>query len=114
MLRRITAVILCASVLAACTPELIPRPVTPGPTAIPSTETPLPISAPVVSAPALTAIHMVDASNGWGISETQVLRTTDGGATWYDIGPKGVAQLGYAATSAFLDLQHGWVLVADL
>ncbi len=116
MIRRIIGLILCASLLAACTPELIPRPVTPqpaGPTSTPPTDTPAPINAPVVTAPALTSIHMLDETQGWGISETQVLRTIDGGATWYDIGPKEAKQLGYAATSDFLDMQHAWVLVAD-
>ncbi len=116
MIRRIIGLVICASLLVACTPELIPRPVTPqpsSPTAIPPTETPAPISAPVVASPKLTAIHMLDENSGWGISETQVVRTIDGGVTWYNVGPKDVAQLGYAALSAFLDAQHGWVLVAD-
>jgi photosystem II stability/assembly factor-like uncharacterized protein len=52
-------------------------------------------------------------NDGWGVSETLVLRTVDGGQSWYDVGPKEAQQLGYAATSSFLDVQHGWVLVAD-
>jgi photosystem II stability/assembly factor-like uncharacterized protein len=56
---------------------------------------------------------MMDERNGWGISETAVLRTNDGGQTWYDIGPKEAAQLGYAATASFLDRLHAWVLIAD-
>ncbi len=115
MKRRIIGLIIVA-LLVSCTPELIPRPITPqpnGPTAAPPTDTPAPINAPAVTSPALTAIHMLDENSGWGISETQVLRTIDGGVTWYDIGPKEASQLGYAATSVFLDAQHGWVLVAD-
>ena len=112
MVRRFLGLMLCV-LLTACSPRLIPLPITPGPTRAPETPTPWQIDAPVVTSPALTAISMQDDKNGWGISETAVLRTNDGGQTWYDIGPKEAQQLGYAATSSFLDRLHAWVLVAD-
>ena len=106
-------VVLLAFVLVACTPELIPRPPTPQAPAAPATNTPAVPNAPVVKSPALTTIHMVDESNGWGISNTAVLRTVDGGGTWYDLTPGNPGQLGYAVQSSFLDAQHAWVLVPD-
>src|SRR5512138_653466 len=112
MLRK-ALILFIAFLLSGCSPRLIPLPVTPSPVPPPATDTPVPLNAPQVTAPGLTAIHMIDANNGWGVSETTVLRTLDGGQTWYDLGPKDAGQLGYAATSAFLDSQHGWVLVAD-
>jgi photosystem II stability/assembly factor-like uncharacterized protein len=112
MIRRIFGLILCAF-LTACTPRLIPLPITPGPTIGPETPTAWPIDGPVITSPALTHIAMMDERNGWGISETAVLRTNDGGQTWFDVGPKDAQQLGYAATPDFLDRLNAWVLVAD-
>ncbi len=112
MMRKVFILFL-AFVLASCTPELIPRPVTPGPSLPPPTSTPVPLNAPVVTSPALTKIAMLDEQNGWGISDTAVLRTTDGGATWYNLTPANAGTLGYGATSSFFDTQHAWVLVPD-
>ena len=112
MLRRIV-VLLLAFVLVACTPELIPRPVTPGPTLPPPTSTPVPLSAPVVTSPGLAKIAMLDEHNGWGISDTAILRTTDGGATWYDLTPQNAGKLGFFVASSFVDSQHAWILVPD-
>ena len=100
-------------ILTACSPELIPRPVTPGPTLPPPTSTPVPLNAPVVTSPGLAKIAMLDEKNGWGISDTAILRTTDGGATWYDLTPKNAGKLGYFVASSFLDTQHAWILVPD-
>lgn len=112
MLRK-AFVILLALILVACTPELIPRPVTPGPTLPPPTATPVPINAPAVTSPALAKISMLDDKNGWAISDTAVLRTIDGGHTWYNLSPENPGQLGYFVASSFLDAQHGWILVPD-
>ena len=112
MLRK-TFILLFAFSLVACTPELIPKPETPGPTVASATDTPVPINAPIVTSPALAKISMLDAQNGWGISDTAVLRTTDGGHTWYNLSPQNPGQFGYFVASSFLDAQHGWILVPD-
>lgn len=107
--RTISMLVLLASLLTACgTPNVVPIPVTQGPTLAPPTS-----SAPLVSSPALTAIHMVDDHNGWGVTDTTVVRTEDGGMTWHQEGPTGLTSMGYSASSNFLDEQHGWVLIAD-
>ncbi|HUL13546.1 MAG TPA: hypothetical protein VLU73_15440 [Methylococcaceae bacterium] len=105
-------ILLFAFTLAACSPELLPVPVTQGPTLIPETPTSAPINSHVVAAPGLVSIHMLDEQNGWGINDQQVLRTNDGGVTWYDVSPTKSTQLGYAVSADFLDA-HAWVLVPD-
>ncbi len=112
MIRRIL-VGLVAVTLAACTPELLPRPVTPGPTLAPVTPTSVTINGPVVSPAGLASIHMVDERNGWGMSDTDVLRTADGALTWVKVGPQAAGILNSAADSDFLDGQHGWILIPD-
>ena len=78
-------------------------PVTPAGGSLEETATPYPenilppeIDAALVDAPQLTSIHMLDELNGWGITETAVLRTNDGGVTWYDLTPPGLTDLGLA------------------
>lgn len=56
---------------------------------------------------------MLDENAGWGISDTAVLRTADGGVTWHDVTPRNARSLGYAASSEFLDSQHAWLLLPD-
>jgi photosystem II stability/assembly factor-like uncharacterized protein len=107
-MKRIFSFLFLFAFLAACTPNVVPIPVTQGPTLAPPT-----ISAAVVEAPRLSAIHMIDDQNGWGVTDTTVVRTNDGGVTWHQAGPSGIASLGYNATSNFLDAQHGWILAAD-
>lgn len=107
------AVLLMALMLTACAPELIPVPVTQGPTLPPATSTPVTINAPVVSPPNLVSIHMFDEKNGWGINDTNILRTVDGGVTWYNVGPSKVSSFGYSVEADFLNSQEGWVLVPD-
>ena len=109
---KITVLIL-ALVLTACAPELLPVPITQVPTLPPATSTQASINAPVVSTPGLVSIHMVDEKNGWGISDTNLLRTVDGGLTWYNIGPAKVSALGYSVITDFLSTEEGWVLVPD-
>ncbi len=112
MIRR-TSILLLALMLAACNPRLIPKPVTPEPNVPPPTLTPVPLNAPVVTSPGLTKIAMQDEENGWGISDTAVLRTTDGGTSWYQLTPPNAGKLGYFVASSFLDEQHAWILVPD-
>ena len=99
--------------LTACSPELIPVPVTQGPTLALGTPTPVSINAPIVSPPDLVYIHMLDENNGWGINDDNVLRTADGAVTWHNVSPAKTGALGYSVLSDFLDSQHGWMLVPD-
>lgn len=111
------------SFLAACgTPNQIPIPVTQGPTpapatliapAAPASAVPAGINAPVVATPGLAFIKMSDEKNGWGITDTKVVRTDDGGVTWHDVTPPNPPALGYSARAEFIDDIHGWMLISS-
>ncbi len=105
-------ILLLMFAMAACSPELIPRPITPGPTLPPPTGTPVALNAPVVTSPGLAKIAMLDEENGWGLSDTTVLRTLDSGATWYNLTPANASKFDFFASS-FIDTQHAWVLAPD-
>lgn len=75
--------------------------------------TPAEINAPLVNNPPIVALHMFDDLNGWGMTASAVLRTNDGGATWYNISPHGETGFGYSAGTTFLDVLQAWVLIAD-
>ena len=65
----------------AITPTWTPAPSTLTP--LPPTLTPAP-STPVAS-PNIRSLHMIDSLNGWALGDQYVLRTGDGGATWYNV-----------------------------
>jgi photosystem II stability/assembly factor-like uncharacterized protein len=60
----------------------------------------------------ISKIQMVDAQNGWIITTTNVLRTIDGGATWYNVTPPTRWKLDGIGAS-FLGSNSGWVLTGD-
>ena len=79
-------------------------------------ETPQPtdINAPLIESPSLINIQMLDENIGWGVSEENVVRTDDGGVTWYDVTPPNFADGGYLATADFYDADHAWVQIPDM
>jgi photosystem II stability/assembly factor-like uncharacterized protein len=68
---------------------------------------------PIVVPGEITHIDMLDAQNGWMITNKFVLRTMDGGATWHDVTPSDASVLGFGVGAAFLDSDRGWVLIGD-
>jgi photosystem II stability/assembly factor-like uncharacterized protein len=76
-------------------------------------DTPTTPPLPVVSSPGIVTLHMLDENNGWAISETNVLRTSDGGVTWFNATPPGVTSLGWAVASLFENTNTGWVLASN-
>ena len=86
--------------------------VTPSATSAPSTLTPLPptVSPEIVLSPSIQKLFMIDASNGWAIGNAYVLRTFDGGATWYNVTTSGVASI---RNGFFQDMNKGWILTTD-
>ncbi|HEX9332068.1 MAG TPA: hypothetical protein VF896_09285, partial [Anaerolineales bacterium] len=86
----------------------------PTPTATPtptSTATPTTVAPPpVVASPLIDKLVMIDASNGWAIGNFYVLRTMDGGATWYNVTPPGAA--GSIRSNFFPNINTGWVLIS--
>ncbi len=65
-------------------------PITPTFTPTP-TSTPVAGSGTVVPSPQIQKLFMKDAANGWAIGNPYVLRTMDGGATWYNVTAPGVS-----------------------
>jgi len=98
------------------TPALEPEAEAPTDTPAPlADDTPVPptIAAPIVSSPDITFLHMLTELDGWAITENAILRTTDGGSTWYNVSPQGVTDFGYGTANTFLNASQAWVMVVD-
>jgi len=85
---------------------------------IPDTETldtPLPaeINAPLIESPSLVKIYFLNERDGWGVTETQIVRTNDGGITWYNVTPPEVTETGYSVDWFVLDNTHVWLQQPD-
>ena len=84
--------------------------------AIAPQETPLPavVEAPIIEAPAIFYIEMLDETFGWAVTEENIIRTDDGGVTWYDVTPANLADAGYLIYPDFFDVNHAWVQFPDM
>jgi photosystem II stability/assembly factor-like uncharacterized protein len=108
-------VILSTIMLAACNlPARLPAtgPISTPQATLPVLNTPVSLALPLVSSPQIVLLQMVDASNGWALGETKIMRTMDGGATWYDATPSGVVDVGYSIAYFFTDTDTAWVVTA--
>jgi photosystem II stability/assembly factor-like uncharacterized protein len=76
-------------------------------------DAPVEINAPIVDAPSLVSIHFLNELDGWGVTETQIIRTNDGGVTWYNVTPPNVTETGYSVKMFVLDNAHAWVQKPD-
>ncbi len=104
--------LLCFALSACGTPEVVPAPITQSPAPEPETPAPaVPVTPQTVASPVPVFIHMLNERQGWGITENNLIRTDDGGETWYDFTPPNVSSLGYSATLTFVDAAHGWMLI---
>ncbi|HJS17693.1 MAG TPA: hypothetical protein VJ785_03020 [Anaerolineales bacterium] len=83
------------------------------PTPYPDTPSPARIDAEPLEAPALIELNMLNELDGWGVSETEIVRTNDGGITWYDVTPPDMDETGYSVDTYFLDTDHAWVQKPD-
>ena len=84
------------------------------PTPYPDTPSPAQIMAPPVETPALVSIRFLNEIDGWGVTETQIVRTNDGGITWYNVTPPNLVEIGYSVEMDVLDNDHAWVQKADV
>src|SRR5690606_33622981 len=57
-----------------------------------STALPSEASAPLIDAPDIINIEMIDVRNGWGVTEEEIVRTDDGGVTWYNVTPSDLTE----------------------
>ncbi len=85
----------------------------PTPSPHPDTPSPAEIDAPLVESPQVIKIRFVNSLDGWGVTETQIVRTNDGGITWYDVTPPEVTETGYSMDWVVLDNNHVWLQQPD-
>lgn len=83
------------------------------PTPYPDTPAPTVINAPVVESPAFIEIHFLNELEAWAVTETQIVRTNDGGVTWYNVTPPDVTETGYTVKTFILDRDAAWVQKPD-
>jgi photosystem II stability/assembly factor-like uncharacterized protein len=76
------------------------------PTLIP-TNTPITLPGTFVSSPVIRRLKMIDAFNGWAMGDAYVLRTYDGGLTWYNVLPT-------SGNGHFPNGSRAWVLSGNL
>jgi photosystem II stability/assembly factor-like uncharacterized protein len=111
--------IVLAVLLSACnmsvnslTPSA-PEPVEPTPSPYPDTPAPPAINEARIEAPALLEFEFLNELDGWGITETKIVRTNDGGFTWYEVTPPDVDTIGESLETFFLDNEHVWLQRPD-
>ena len=121
-MKRILSVLFVLALITACStlstsptssPQSIPPSAELPPTPYPDTPSPAGIDAPLIEAPALVEILFLNELEGWGVTETQIVRTNDGGVTWYDVTPTDMTETGYSVEIFFLDKDHAWVQKPD-
>jgi photosystem II stability/assembly factor-like uncharacterized protein len=66
-------------------------------------------SLPIIASPSIQFLDMLDVNNGWALTDSSVARTTDGGASWYNVTPASL--IGIQASSFFLDANTSWVAI---
>lgn len=103
----LSALFLLLAALACGLPVAVPSP-TDTAAAPASTSTP---AFAAVASPAIQKFKMLDASNGWAVSDNNILRTIDGGATWLDVTPAGLAGVNYPA-AFFMDVGNAWIVIS--
>lgn len=84
----------------------IPTITPPSPTITPPTVVP----PPIVNTPSINDLQMIDSTNGWAIGNSYVLRTENGGATWYNVSMPNVASF---RSGFFQTASKGWVIALD-
>lgn len=115
--------LVCALVLAGCNisvtslPPVVPQAplaVTEAPpTSYPDTPAPAALDAPRVESPSLLEIRFLNELDAWGVTDAQVVRTNDGGITWYNVTPPDLAEVGDTVETFILDQDHVWVQKPD-
>jgi len=95
------------------TVEIEDTEIPPTPSPYPDTPAPPAISAPRIESPAFLDIQFFNELDGWGITETYLVRTNDGGINWYDVTPPDVDEVGSTVETFILDNDHAWVQKPD-
>ena len=113
MNRIISFIFLVSLLLTACSTSVTPvstnEPMEETPAPYPGTPSPAEINAPLVESPSLISINFVNSLDGWGVTETQIVRTNDGGITWYNVTPPNVTEAGYNVDIFVLNNESVWI-----
>jgi photosystem II stability/assembly factor-like uncharacterized protein len=99
-------------ILSACSGSTQAAEVTLAPYS-PDTPSPAKINAPLVEVPALVNFHFINELDGWGVTGTQIVRTNDGGLSWYNVTPPEVTETGYNVRLVALDVNYAWLQIPD-
>jgi len=89
------------------------QPEEPTPSPYPDTPAPPVIAAPQIASPALIQIQFLNELDGWGLTETYIVRTNDGGITWYDVTPPDLDEAGSTLETFILDQDQAWIQKPD-
>ena len=120
-----SSLIVCAILLAACNVSVTSFPASPEqpvesvedteipPTPYPDTPAPPEINTQLVESPAFVDIRFFNELDGWGVTETYIVRTNDGGITWYNVTPPDLEEIGSTVQTFILDKDHAWVQKPD-
>lgn len=111
MLKRLLCLLLLILMIPACSQNRNNAISSPVP--YPDTPSPAEIDAPLVEAPALIALDMFNELDGWGVSDTSIVRTNDGGITWYNVTPPAIEETGFGVDFFVLDAEHAWMQKPD-
>src|SRR5258707_1043881 len=76
------------------------------PPTVTPTNTPIIMPGTIQPSPVIRGLRMFDAFNGWALGDGYLLRTNDGGVTWYNVTMPGVTGIG---GSFFQNSMRAWV-----
>ena len=100
------ALVACGPLQTNRSPALLGTPVV-EPAATPASLTEIPVLAQVGS-PTVKVIKMITTGIGWAVTDTDVLRTANGGKTWFKTNLDGITSDGL--NGFFLDEANAWIL----
>jgi photosystem II stability/assembly factor-like uncharacterized protein len=72
-----------------------------------ATPTPITVSGTIVPSPQINKLYMNDSYHGWAVGNSYVLKTSDGGATWYNVTTPAVSRV---VSVFFQNANKGWVM----
>jgi photosystem II stability/assembly factor-like uncharacterized protein len=71
------------------------------------TNTPITMPGTIQPSPVIRGLRMFDSFNGWAMGNGSILRTTDGGVTWYNVTMPGISSIGGAF---FQTSTRAWII----
>lgn len=117
MTRYLLCVLILALAISACSPNVsvtdVPQSADGPLSPYPDTPSPEEIEAALVEAPALIELEMFNELDGWAVTDINLVCTTDGGMTWYNVTPPEIDETGFGVDLFALDTEHAWMQKPD-